>query len=203
YPTPVIGMVGVIEDVEKVVRHAFAEPGDDVVLLGTSTEEIGGSEYLYVTAGLVAGPPPAVDLAAERALQQALLAMAQHGLLRSAHDCSEGGLACALAEAALGDGESPLGFAVELDDDLRPVGALFGEAQGRVVVSCAPDKTDEVLRVARRHDVPARRIGAVTRAEEGMHIRVRNAEVHATVAEAADVYFGALPRLMDAPAESA
>jgi phosphoribosylformylglycinamidine synthase len=178
-------------------------PGDEIVLLGDNTEEIGGSEYLYVTADLVAGPPPVVDLEGERALQHAILAMNGAGLLRSAHDCSEGGLACALAESALGDGEAPLGLDVRLDDDLRPVGTLFGEAQGRVVLSCAPTDTDQVLAIARRHEVPARRIGRVRTAADGFSIELIRARVVAPVADLADVYFGAIPAIMDPPSGGA
>jgi phosphoribosylformylglycinamidine synthase subunit PurL len=199
YPTPVIGMVGVIDDVTTITRHAFTTPGDDIVLLGDNSEELGGSEYLYVTADLVAGPPPAVDLDAERALQQAVLAMIGSRLLRSAHDCSEGGLACTLAEAALGDGETPRGVQVNLDDDLRPVGVLFGEAQGRVVVSCAPEATEEVLRIARRHDVAARKIGTVRPAEDGFEIELPAARVSASLADLASAYFDAIPAIMDTP----
>jgi phosphoribosylformylglycinamidine synthase len=143
-----------------------------------------------------------VDLESERALQQAVLAMARERLLRSAHDCSEGGLACALAECALGDGESPLGLSAELDDDLRPVGVLFGEAQGRIVVSCDPSQSVAVLRIAARHEVPARRIGRVTSPEEGFTITLGDATVSAPVAALDEAYFGALPRVMDAPPES-
>jgi phosphoribosylformylglycinamidine synthase II len=196
YPTPVIGMVGVIEDVWKITRHAFQAVGDDIVLLGENTEELGGSEYLYVTADLVAGVPPKVDLEAERALQQAVLSMNHAQLLRSAHDCSGGGLACALAEAALGDGESPLGAQIEIDSPLRPVGVLFGEAQGRIVVSCDASKTAELLRVAERYDVPAHRIGSVRPAEDGFSLVARNATVRASLADMTDAYFGALPKAM-------
>jgi phosphoribosylformylglycinamidine synthase len=203
YPTPVIGMVGVIDDVSTITRHAFTTPGDEIVLLGENTAELGGSEYLYVTAGLVAGAPPRVDLEGERALQQAVLAMIRARLLRSAHDCSEGGLACALAESALGDGETPVGVRVALDEALRPVGVLFGEAQGRIVVSCDPKHTPEVLRVAARYEVPARRIGMVTRAEEGFSVRVHDGSLSASLAALSDAYFGALPRIMDAPAKGA
>jgi phosphoribosylformylglycinamidine synthase II len=203
YPTPVIGMVGVIEDVSTLTRHAFTTPGDDIILLGTNTAELGGSEYLYVTAELVAGAPPRVDLEGERALQQAVLAMIRARLLRSAHDCSEGGLACALAESALGDGESSLGVSVRLDDDVRPVGVLFGEAQGRIVVSCDPSRTQEVMRLAEKYEVPAAKIGNVTRAADGFSIEVRDASVKASIAAMNDAYFGALPRIMDAPSREA
>jgi phosphoribosylformylglycinamidine synthase len=202
YPTPVIGMVGVVDDVSKITRQAFRGIDDDIVLLGLNTGELGGSEYLYVTAELVAGHPPAVDLHGERMLQQAVLAMNHEGLLSSAHDCSEGGLGCALAECALGDGESPLGVAAEIDEDLRPVVALFGESQGRIVVSCRPDRTAEVLRIAKRHDVPAGTIGKVVTATAGFSLTVREGSIAASLPELADAYFGAIPTIMNAPPAS-
>ena len=198
YPTPVIGMVGVIDDVSKITRQAFQNAGDDIVLLGNNTGELGGSEYLYVTADLVAGEPPAVDLQGERMLQQAVLSMIQKRLVESAHDCSDGGLAATLAECALGDGETPLGVDVQVDDDLRPVVALFGEGQGRIIVSCSPTATEEVLRLAARHDVPARRVGVVTAAAEGFTLRVRDGSVSSSLADLAEAYFEAIPNIMNA-----
>ncbi len=198
YPTPVIGMVGVIDDVSKITPQAFQNVGDDVIVLGTNTGEIGGSEYLYVSADLVAGVPPAVDLAGERRLQQAVLKMNNERLINSAHDCSDGGLACALAECALGAGESPLGVSAEVDEDLRPVVSLFGEAQGRIVVSCTPESTPELLSIAEMHDVPALRIGAVLEAGEGFSMTVRDGSISAPISEVAEVYFQAIPSIMDA-----
>jgi len=202
YPTPVIGMVGVIDDVSKITRHAFRNVGDDIVLLGTNTGEFGGSEYLYVTADLVAGQPPSVDLDGERALQQAVLKMNHEEVLNSAHDCSEGGLASALAECALGSGESPLGVDVELDEDLRPVVSLFGESQGRILVSCGQEHTDTVLAIAARFDVPAAKIGSVTDGASGFSMKVRDATVSTSMSDVADAYFGAIPGIMDAPSGS-
>lgn len=202
YPTPVIGMVGVIDDVAKITRHAFQSAGDDIVLLGTNSGEFGGSEYLYVTADLVAGQPPSVDLEGERALQQAVLKMNHEGVLRSAHDCSEGGLASALAECALGNGDSPFGVDVQMDEDLRPVIALFGESQGRIVVSCSPENTETVLALAGRYDVAAERIGSVSEVGSGFSIKVRDGAVSATVSDVADAYFRAIPGIMDAPSGS-
>ncbi len=198
YPTPVIGMVGVIDDVDRITPNAFQRPGDDIVLLGTNSGELGGSEYLYVTADLVAGRPPAVDLPAEKSLQAAVLSMIHEGLLASAHDCSQGGLACTLAECALGDGEHPLGVEAELDEELRPVVSLFGESHGRIVVSCDPSQTDEVLRAAERYDVPAQRIGSVREAGDGFSVTVRDASVSAELAEMSEAYFQAIPKIMDA-----
>ena len=199
YPTPVVGMVGIVEDVDKIVGQRFRTPGDDIVVLGTNRGEMGGSEYLYVTADLVAGAPPTVDLDHERALLQAVLKMIDEQLLQSAHDCSQGGLACTVAESALGDGEHRLGAEVELEDDLRPVQALFAESQGRVVVSCHPDRTGEVLEIAERYDVPALCIGSVTKAEDGFRVSTRDGSIHAALSDMADAFFGAIPGIMDAP----
>ena len=172
------------------------------MLLGKNTDELGGSEYLYVTAGLVAGEPPAVDLLAERSLQQAVLAAIQAGLVRSAHDCSEGGLACALAESALGEGEQPLGIEVDLDDDLPPVALLFGEAQGRIVLSCAPEDVDALLETAEDYGVPARRIGTVGEAGGDLSIRLPRGSVSVPIRAVREAYFGAIPGIMDAPTTS-
>lgn len=198
YPTPTIGMVGVLDDVAKVVGTAFRSPGDAIVLLGENTEELGGSEYLKVLHGIVAGDAPQVDLRAERALQETMLEIAERRLARSAHDCAEGGLAVTLAESAIADQDHLLGLDVSLDDDLSPVALFFGEAQGRIVVSCAETDVDEVLVIAKKHGVPARRIGTVgavggeysLRAEGGQEIRV-------PVAELAEAYNTAIPRIME------
>lgn len=198
YPTPVIGMVGVIDDVSKITRQHFRSAGDEIVVLGENTGELGGSEYIYVTAGLVAGEPPSIDLEHERRLQQAVLAMGHEELLASAHDCSEGGLAAALVDSALGDGEAPLGVDAEIEEELRPVVSLFGESHGRIVVSCDPSNLDRVLALAEQHDVPARRIGMVVDAAQGFEIRVTAGFVRTPLDALAETYFGAIPRLMDA-----
>ncbi len=202
YPTPVIGMVGVIDDASKIVGQMFRTEGDDIVLLGENTDELGGSEYLYVTAGLVAGAPPSVDLGKERALQRAVSMMTHGRHVRSARDCSDGGLACALAECALGDGETAIGIEVQLDDDLAPVATLFAESQGRIVVSCAREQTGEVLRIAEEHGVPAAKIGSVGAAGGPFRIVMREGRVDADLSKMADAYFGALPSIMDAPSTS-
>src|SRR3989442_5387961 len=98
YPTPVIGVVGLLERADRVVARRFREPGDAIVMLGDSRGELGGTEYLKVIHGLVRGVPPALDLAAERALQQLLVTLSEERLVRSAHDCSDGGIAVTLAE---------------------------------------------------------------------------------------------------------
>ncbi|MDH5758381.1 MAG: phosphoribosylformylglycinamidine synthase subunit PurL [Gemmatimonadota bacterium] len=200
YPTPVVGMVGVVEDVDHITTQAFRETGDAVILLGRNTDELGGSEYLYAVHDLVAGAPPAVDLLAERHLQNAVLAMIREGIVRSAHDCSEGGLACALAECALGNGETVLGVDVTLTDDLPLAALLFGEAQGRIVLSCAPEHADRVAAIADEHGVPVARIGTVGAPAGTFRITTPKGIVDVTPDVLSKTYFEAIPRIMDAPA---
>jgi len=197
YPTPVVGMVGVVEDLEHVTGHAFRRPGDAILLLGTNGSELGGSELLYRLRDEVAGAPPGIDLLAERSLQHAVLALVQGGRLASAHDCAEGGLASALAESALGDGERPLGIEVELDDDLPLRGLLFGETQGRIVVSCRAEDREAVEEEAERYGVPCRRIGTVGAQDSPFRIRAPGGGVEVDLDTLARVYFGAIPERMD------
>jgi phosphoribosylformylglycinamidine synthase II len=194
YPTPTVGMVGIVEDLSHVTTSGFRAEGDVVMLLGRSTAELGGSEYLKVIHGRVAGDAPAVSLEGERALQRALLEAIRAGLVRSAHDTAEGGLAVALAESAFG---GPFGVEVELEDDLPEAALLFGEAQGRVVVSCAEADTDALLEVVRSQGVPAAVIGRVGAPFGELRIRTRGGGIAAAIPELARVYQEAIPRRMD------
>jgi phosphoribosylformylglycinamidine synthase len=198
YPTPVVGMVGVIDDVSLVIGSAFLAEDDAIVLLGHNTAELGASEYLKVVHGLVAGDAPVVDLAAERALQEVVLELIAGRALRSAHDCAEGGLAVCLAEAAIGR-EDWFGIDVSLDDDFDPAPLLFGEAHGRIVVSCAETEVDAVLDVAARHNVPATVIGRVRGHGPDARFSVHAARVtlDIPVRDLAEVWSTAIPRLMD------
>lgn len=200
YPTPVVGMVGVLDDVDKHVRMAFRDEGDAIVLLGENTDELGGSEYLKVVHGLVAGDAPRVDLARERALQETLVALAEARLAKSAHDCAEGGLAVALAESAIAGG---LGVDVQVEtavggsgaDAIPPAPLFFGEAQGRAVVSCAADEVERLLDVARKHSVPATLIGRVT--GDAFRLRAGDVAIDTPLSSIAEVYETAIPRLME------
>jgi phosphoribosylformylglycinamidine synthase len=197
YPTPVVGMVGLIEDLAHVTRSGFHGDGHAIVLLGEPTDELGGSEYLARVHGLVAGAPPRVDLDAERALVEALLEAIRGGHVASAHDCSDGGLAVALAECCVGDAERQVGADVDLSPwaGLPPRALLFGEAQGRVVVS-TPEAAD-VLAVARRHGVPARQVGTVRAGSGALRLTVGGRTVAAPLARLSDAYHGAIPRAMN------
>jgi phosphoribosylformylglycinamidine synthase subunit PurL len=164
YPTPVIGVVGLLEHADRVVSRSFKAAGDAIVLLGDGRGELGGSEYLKAAYGLVQGEPPALDLQAERGLQDLLVQLAAARLLRSAHDCSDGGLAVTLAEctfdtAGIGADVSIDGVNVAGDAEINRAAALFGESASRVVVSVTPDAAAEVLKRAKTAGVPARMIG--------------------------------------------
>jgi phosphoribosylformylglycinamidine synthase len=163
-PTPVLGVVGLIEDAEMVVRRAFRNAGDVVMLLGESRDELGGSQYLNVVHGLIRGVPPALDLSREAALQRLLVEAAAKGLIVSAHDCSEGGLAITVAESCF---DSSLGVDVDLPGvgsettGHRDVATLFGESASRVVVSVRPDRLDAFLAMATHARVPTIQLGVV------------------------------------------
>jgi phosphoribosylformylglycinamidine synthase subunit PurL len=197
YPTPVVGMIGVLDDVEQRMTMSFKAEGDAIILLGRNTDELGGSEYLKVVHGLVAGDAPAIDLEGERRLQELVLELNGRGLLRSAHDTAEGGLAICLAECAMA-GDAVFGIDVELADELPAAALLFGEAQGRIVVSCAPADVDAVVAAAGGMDVPAAVIGRVGERDGSFRVRTAGAAtVDLPVSSLHEVYFTAIPRLME------
>ena len=163
YPTPVIGVVGLLEHADRVIGRCFQSAGDAIVLLGEGLGELGGSQYLKIVHDLVRGVPPVLDLDAERALQALLVEIADRRIVRSAHDCSDGGLAVTLAECSFDTGG--IGAEVSIDADvsrdatMNRAAALFGESASRVVVSATRDDVTEVLERAAAARVPARVIG--------------------------------------------
>ncbi|MCW2632715.1 MAG: Phosphoribosylformylglycinamidine synthase 2 [Pseudonocardia sp.] len=157
-PTPVAGVLGVIDDVRHRVRTGFTTPGHTVLLLGESREELGGSEWAHVVHGHLGGRPPAVDLGAERRVAELLVSAARQRLISGAHDLSEGGLAQALVEACLIGGH---GAAVQLPPEHDPFVALFTESAGRVLVAVAPADEPAVLAAAQAAGVPTARLGQV------------------------------------------
>jgi len=202
YPTPVIGMVGLVDSLAHITRSAFSTPGDAIVLLGENSDELGGSEYLARIHGEVAGRPPRCDLPRERALIAALLEAIRDGTVRSAHDCADGGLAIALAECVMMERAQPTSARVDLSPwkSLPRRALLFGEAQGRVVLS-TPDPV-AVLAIATRHGVPARTIGEVTAASAPFTIAFGDATLTVAVSALADAYHEAIPRVMSRTASA-
>jgi phosphoribosylformylglycinamidine (FGAM) synthase-like enzyme len=189
HPTPIIGMLGLLEDYRLLVRSAFPRPGLYVYLLGETFPELGGSEFAEMVLGRVAGRPPALDLEREADLLALLQEAARGDLLASAHDCSDGGLAVALAESSIaGD----TGFAVTLPGDLPAHITLFSESASRVVVSVAAENADALEALAERHRTPFARLG-----ETGGPRMVFDTLFEVTVDEAGAVYESALPSLLD------
>jgi phosphoribosylformylglycinamidine synthase len=178
YPTPVIGILGILEDASRVLKIAFRADGDVILVLDGSqlsaghsehneesvssaeaAREFSSSEYSKTIAGIVSGEPPAIDLAAEKRLIDCLVALASEGSVQSAHDISDGGLAVTLAESCFTtDG---LGARISLDKAASPEFALFNERGARCVVSVSPTKLAAVLATARQYGVGAREIGKV------------------------------------------
>jgi phosphoribosylformylglycinamidine synthase len=159
YPTPVIGVVGLLDDASKALTSWFKQEGDAVYLLGDTAADLGGSELLKVVHGKVAGRPPRLDLAAEKRLHELMASAAAAGLLHSAHDPSDGGLAVALAECSFRGEEIGLGGSFDLAPKLRDDLALFAESPSRMVVTTHDEGA--LQESARRHDVPCQRLGAV------------------------------------------
>jgi phosphoribosylformylglycinamidine synthase len=164
YPTPVIAVVGLLAHADRLLTRRFQGSADVIVLLGHGGGELGGSEYLKLAYGLVQGGPPALDLKAERALQNLLVTLADMRLVRSAHDCSDGGLAVTVAECCFDTAGAGAEISIETvhvarDPHVNAAAALFGESASRAVVSTRPANLTEVLQVAAAAGVPARVIG--------------------------------------------
>ncbi len=162
YPTPVIGMVGLIDSLDQVTTSWFKHEGDDIFLIGTTGEDLGGTEYLRVVHSREQGSPPLLELEREKAVQAFVLTLIRNGLLSSAHDCADGGLAVALAESCLSRIGDPLGAVVQLSaDGSRRDAVLFGESQSRVVVSARPHDRIRIFQLAEEARVPIAVIGTV------------------------------------------
>jgi phosphoribosylformylglycinamidine synthase len=157
-PTPTIGMIGIVPDVKKRCTQYFKNEGDVIILLGETREELGGSEYLKVIHGKVAGDAPELDLKKEKALQKVVFEAIQKGLVDSAHDCSEGGLAVALAECCF---ENMLGADIADLPESRADTLLFGESQSRIILSCGQNAVKKIEELAKKNNVPFAIIGRV------------------------------------------
>jgi len=195
YPTPVIGMLGILEEVRKACRASFASEDDAILLLGSTHGHLGGSAYLATVHDRIQGDAPAIDLNEEKALHVALTAMIGAGLLSSAHDCSEGGLAVALAESCIVGQPSLMGARVSLEPSgLRWDQVLFGEDQSRVIVSCHREKEESVKGIARKNGIRATRIGTTG----GTRLTIGE-KVDADLKALARVYFGSIEEQMRSP----
>jgi phosphoribosylformylglycinamidine synthase len=226
-PTPTIAMVGLIDDEEHITTQWFKDEGDVIILVGVeparpraaaqrdegvAAPSLGGSRYLKVCHGLKIGPPPHVDLAHEVKVQNGVHDLIREGLVQSAHDCSEGGLAVTLAECCFNPERL---FGVDVDCSPRSAGdvkhaektnsmnashseaatVLFNESQSRIVISVAPEKLDKAIAMLRRRDVPFQQLGKVGGKE--LQIRIDEQSFRWPVAEIYDEWWNAIRRAVE------
>jgi phosphoribosylformylglycinamidine synthase len=188
YPTPTIGMLGIIEDMKYITSSEFKNEGDIICLLGNNREEVGGSEYMKLNLGKITGAAPILDINEEMNLHKSTLTAIKSGLVKSAHDLSEGGLAIALAEKAIAS--ETLGCKVDLGDTLN-VGKLFGESQSRILITIDANNFDKVSEICKQNGTNIARIGEVIKDK----FEIKNF-VSTSVCELIDAYEGAIPNIM-------
>ncbi|MDM5319044.1 phosphoribosylformylglycinamidine synthase subunit PurL [Bacillus altitudinis] len=193
YPTPVIGMVGLVEDTAHITTQSFQQAGDVIFVIGETKEEFAGSELQKMTEGRIYGKAPEIDLDVELTRQEALLAAIQNGLVQSAHDVSEGGLGVALAESTFGTD----GLGADIQIDLNSEASLFSETQSRFVVTVKPEHREAFAAAVK----DAKEVGTVT--NDGV-FTVKNQEgrqwIHAVVNELERAWKGAIPCLLKSEA---
>ena len=188
YPTPTIGMLGVIDDLNHAMSSDFKHEGDLIVLLGNNREEMGGSEFMKQTLGKIVGKAPIVDLDEEFNLEKATLEAIKAGAVCSAHDLAEGGLAIALAEKAIAS--EKFGCEVDLGENIT-AGKVFGESQSRILVSLCSNKLDELTAICGKYGVKMAKIGTVTTGKFAI-----KGLIETTVDELTKAYEGAIPEIM-------
>ncbi|SDP54854.1 phosphoribosylformylglycinamidine synthase subunit II [Mucilaginibacter sp. OK268] len=158
FPTPTIGMLGVMDDVENIMTADFKQPGDLIYLIGESVNDIASSQYLASWHKILKAPAPYFDIDQEYEMQQTVKGLIKHRVIESAHDVADGGLYIALLESSMPNG---LGFDIETDDEIRKDAFLFGEAQGRVVVTVAPEEQERFIEFMATSDVEFSLLGTV------------------------------------------
>lgn len=192
YPTPVVGMVGLVHDVDHITTQGFKSEGDHILVLGETLAELGGSEFQAVVHGVTEGRPPQIDLDTEKRLLETVLGAIQKGLVKSAHDLAEGGLAVALAESCI---SGNVGAKVQLETGLRPDVALFSETQSRILLSASPAQAAELEQYISSRGVPVANIGVV--AGTTLEIQVNGtATLNRPVAGLKQVWEDVIPCLM-------
>lgn len=192
FPTPTIGMVGLIEDINHITTQWFKNDGDAILLIGKNNEHLGASEYLHTIYKINKGSVPPLDLNKEKAMQEALLGVIQNGLVNSAHDVSDGGLAVSLAECSISNKETPIGASIELNDKIRTDCLLFGETQSRVIISCSPDNVPKIQDVFKNAGINCKQIGTVG----GDRFKI-NDLIDLSLKDLSHAFFDAMPEFME------
>jgi phosphoribosylformylglycinamidine synthase len=185
YPTPTIGMLGIIDDLNKTMTSHFKDEGDVILLIGEQENSLGGSEYIKQITGKITGDAPNIDLELEKHLQDAILDLISKGLIKSAHDCAEGGLVITLAESSI---SGNIGCSLKLDNSPE---ALFGESQGRIVITCDRAKLEEIKSVLESYYIISKELGEV-----GGNDFIIWEALNYKVDELRDIYESAIPNLM-------
>jgi len=202
-PTPTVGMLGIIDDPKHITTQWFKEAGNVILLIGDIGNELGGSEYLKRIHGLKTGKPPKMDLAVATKTHEWLSQLIRKGWVKSAHDCSEGGLAVALAESCMSNpalsgagGDKFVGAKVNLAGfKQRADATLFGESQNRIVISVAKANLEKILKLAAKSGVPVTKLG--TTGGKTLQIKTGKAELSYDVRKLRDTWWNTITRLMD------
>ncbi len=192
FPTPTIGMLGIVHDVAHITTQWFKHDGDIIYLVGQNKEELGASEYLHTIFKKTTGPVPELDLNFEKKVQDAVLDAIQKGLVRSAHDISDGGLAIAMAECCITDRENMHGAEVHVDDIIRPDCLLFGETQSRIIVSVTRDDVQAFQGLLSDHGVPFKAIGTIG----GDKLKINNL-IDLPLSKMETAFYDSLPKLLE------
>ncbi len=197
FPTPVVGMLGIIDDIEHITTQCFKDTGDRIILVGRTLEELGGSEYLKVIHGRTCGDCPQLDLNLEKRVQDAVRDLITSQLTKSVHDLSEGGLAVALAECCITDRENQIGCDVTLESNMRPDALLFAESQSRFIITASEGNLKRALATLQNAGVPFSEIGRV-----GGHSLCIGNMISCPLSDLSEAHFRTLYRFMDQPIES-
>ncbi|HEQ98497.1 MAG TPA: phosphoribosylformylglycinamidine synthase subunit PurL [candidate division Zixibacteria bacterium] len=192
YPTPTIGMMGVLEDIDHRMTSHFKSEGDAIILIGKTHNELGASEYIRVIHDLIKGDIPALDLDYEQKNQEAVLELIKSGLVKSCHDLAEGGLGIALAESCIMDREKQVGCRIDIESDLRPDVLLFSESQSRFLISIDPKNNDEVEKRLKELGIDYRFIGHV----QGEKLII-NDLIEIVLTELDDKWYNSITRIME------
>ena len=192
YPTPTIGMVGLIENLKNVTTSYFKDVDDLIYLLGEDKEELGGSEYLKLIHNKVAGDSPNLDLNTEKLLQESLLSLIEEGLIKSAHDISEGGIASCLAECCIINDNKMIGADVRLKISTRQDFTLFSESQSRIIVSILPENKENFEAKLKGFNQPFTYLGVT-----GGERLIINDKINLELTEIADLYYNSIPNIMN------
>jgi len=193
YPTPTIGMVGLIENLENITTANFKNENDLIYVLGEDYEELGGSEYLKVVHNLVTGECPKIDLQTEKDLQTLILHLIESNIIESAHDISEGGILAALAECCIIDDENPIGAKVHVPIKTREDFSFFSESQSRVIVSVHPGNQEKFEEIASKSFTPYYFLG--TTGGNSLNI---NEQYQFSLSHLIDLYYNSIPKKMNA-----